>query len=107
MYWLRFVGRRDMGSGLSVCVLILPLPYHHYEYPLPSPTNLIDIDHRFTVMKLIRHLCFLQATHEGPSGPEEFAQELQKFNFADESATENHHGTIDKLRVSLSTNGLG
>ena len=49
----------------------------------------------------------LQATHEGPSGPEEFVEELQKFNFADESATENHHGTIDKLRVSLSTNGLG
>ena len=49
----------------------------------------------------------LQATHEGPSGPEDFVQELKKFNFADESATENHHGTIDKLRVSLSTNGLG
>ena len=49
----------------------------------------------------------LQATHEGPSGPEDFVQELKKFDFADESATENHHGTIDKLRVSLSTNGLG
>ena len=71
----------------------------------PQPTRRIIF---FTVLyvKLI-NVIYLQATHEGPSGPEDFAQELKKFNFADESATENHHGTIDKLRVSLSTNGLG
>ena len=91
---------------VCVCVLILPLSNHNYEYPLPTPTNSVDVGHRFMVQKLI-DCKFLQATHEGPSGPEEFVQELQKFNFADESATENHHGTIDKLRVSLSTNGLG
>jgi hypothetical protein len=42
----------------------------------------------------------------GPNTPEEYVQELSKFDLANESASESHHGTIDKLRVSLSTNGL-
>ena len=42
----------------------------------------------------------------GPSSPEEYVQELMKFDFTSESVTEQHHGTVDKLRVSLSTNGL-
>lgn len=48
----------------------------------------------------------LQAGQAGPSSPEEYVQELEKFDFANESPSENYHGTIDKLRVSLSTNGL-
>lgn len=42
----------------------------------------------------------------GPSSPEEYVQELIKYDFTNESVSEVHYGTIDKLRVSLSTNGL-
>lgn len=51
-------------------------------------------------------MCCEQVKEAGPSTPEEYAQELEKFNFPDETASEAHHSTIDKLRVSLSTNGL-
>lgn len=51
-------------------------------------------------------LLWFQASQAGPSSPEEYVLELEKFDFDNETASENHHGTIDKLRVSLSTNGL-
>ena len=47
-----------------------------------------------------------QASQAGPNTPEEYVQELKKFDFVDDTAAESHHSTIDKLRVSLSTNGL-
>ncbi len=51
-------------------------------------------------------MCDLQASQAGPSTPEEYVRELMKLDFSIELATEEHHGVIDKLRVSLSTNGL-
>jgi hypothetical protein len=43
----------------------------------------------------------------GPNTPAEFVTELKNFDFmTTDSATEGQHGVIDKLRVSLSTNGL-
>ncbi len=42
----------------------------------------------------------------GPSTPEEYVDELKKFDFQANSDTVNDYGIIDKLRVSLSTNGL-
>ena len=42
----------------------------------------------------------------GPSTPVEYVDELKQFDFTNDLATEAHHGCIDKLRVSLSTNGL-
>jgi hypothetical protein len=43
----------------------------------------------------------------GPNTPAEFVTELKDFDFSiADSATEGQHGVIDKLRVSLSTNGL-
>ncbi len=55
------------------------------------------------------HVCLLvqQASQDGPVTPVEYVHELQGMDFSNPDAlSENHHGTIDKLRVSLSTNGL-
>lgn len=49
---------------------------------------------------------YLQAGQVGPITPEEYVLELEKFDLESESASENYHATIDKIRVSLSTNGL-
>lgn len=49
---------------------------------------------------------FLQANKAGPSTPEEYVEELKQLNFG-EQITEQQHQVVDKLRVSLSTNGLG
>jgi len=46
------------------------------------------------------------ASQAGPGTPSEFVEELKKFDFSNDLPSENHHATIDKLRVSLSTNGL-
>ena len=47
------------------------------------------------------------AAQSGPSTPAEFVAELRDYDFTTaEAATEGQHGVIDKLRVSLSTNGL-
>lgn len=54
----------------------------------------------------LTHTCALQAAQEGPVTPEDFVHELKKFSFHTEGATELQESTIDKLRVSLSTNGL-
>ena len=49
----------------------------------------------------------LQGAQSGPNTPAEFVTELKNFDFmTTDSATEGQHGVIDKLRVSLSTNGL-
>ncbi len=47
-----------------------------------------------------------QGVSAGPSAPEEYVEEMKKFVFQADSAAENDYGVIDKLRVSLSTNGL-
>lgn len=46
-----------------------------------------------------------QANQAGPSTPEDYVEELRKVDFS-EQVSEQDYQVIEKLRVSLSTNGL-
>jgi hypothetical protein len=48
-----------------------------------------------------------RANRAGPTNPDEYVDELKQLNFEHDQISEHQHQVVDKLRVSLSTNGLG